>query len=229
MISWSSDGRWLLVTAGINSDEDRGLFLIDPQTGDAKRLTDPEPGLVDTYPPVSPDGRFVAFVRDMGRGVSTLYLVPFEPLGTTPLRLRPLRFPGFERVYVGAPAWMPDSRQLVFESNRGGLYQLWITPIDQSKRPLLLNSLSDNAHTPAIWATGEFVYVRDTTVINIWRASLEKRGDGTWTVGAVERVVGSTRQENTPSVSPAGRRLAFCSNPTERSGSAILTARISSS
>lgn len=212
VISWASDGRWLLVTAGINSDEDRVLFLVNPQTGDANRLTNPEPGLVDTYPSVSPDGRFAAFVRDMGRGISTIYIAPFEPLRTALPQLRPLRLPGFERVYVGAPAWMPDSRQLVFESNRGGLYQLWTTPIDGSKPPLLLNSLSDSAHTPAISTTGEFVYVRDTAVINIWKVSLEKRGNGTRTVGAIERVVGSTRQESTPSVSPDGKKLTFASN-----------------
>lgn len=212
VLSWSPDSQWLLVSTSVKSDEERGIALVSTETGRAIELTKPEPGLTDTYPALSPNGRVAAFVRDLGRGVSILHVMPFERAMMDRSRLRALHFNGFERVYVGAPSWTPDGKQIIFESNRGGSYRLWSTPIDQSTPPRVLEGLSDRAHTPAVSANGDLIYVRDMTMINLWRVTLSKKRNGTRAVGLIERIVGSTREATSPSISDDGKKLVFSSN-----------------
>ena len=104
----SPDGRTLAVAA-------RGwLWLLDLQTGEARRLT--RGGPMDSRPAWSPDGRTIAFVRDNTRDTSIVQV----DVATAA-----------EKVLVDTPAidldpaYSRDGRQLFYSSAASGDFDLW--------------------------------------------------------------------------------------------------------
>jgi Tol biopolymer transport system component len=98
-------------------------------------------------PQVSPDGRSVVYVvtrvdRDGNRFDSDLWLVPLG--GGEPRQLT--RGPKHDR----HPRWSPDGRWLVFESNRGGTFQLYTLAMDGGEAQPL-PTLATEATQP-IWS-----------------------------------------------------------------------------
>jgi dipeptidyl aminopeptidase/acylaminoacyl peptidase len=96
------------------------------------RVSDPQP---------SPDGQWVALVvtdADVAENKtnSDLWLVPAA--GGAPRRLT--HSPKQDR----HPRWSPDGRWLVFDSNRGGDFQVWLLPVDGGEAHQL-TSLSTGA------------------------------------------------------------------------------------
>jgi dipeptidyl aminopeptidase/acylaminoacyl peptidase len=80
-------------------------------------------------PQVSPDGRSVAYVQrstDMSanRGRTDIFVVSLTEAGAVPRRLT--THPAND----ASPRWLPDSRRLVFLSDRSGSSQLWQLAID---------------------------------------------------------------------------------------------------
>lgn len=63
---------------------------------------------------------------------------------------------------------------------------------------------------PAISRQGQLAYVHQVENINIWRIGLREAGVGV--EAPPSRVIGSTRINFNPSISPSGKRLAFASN-----------------
>lgn len=93
------------------------IFLKDLRTGDVNRIT--MEGRYNTEPSLSPDGRLLAFAREMADGEHRIF---FYDLAT-----------GVERqVTFGPgsdedPSWAPDGYFLVYASNRTGQYKLYLT------------------------------------------------------------------------------------------------------
>ncbi len=98
-------------------------------------------------PQVSPDGKWVACVitrvdKAENRSDSDIWLLPFE--GGSPRQLT--NSPKHDR----HPRWSPDGKWVVFESNRGGTFQLYtISTQGGEARPL--TSLSTEAAQP-VWS-----------------------------------------------------------------------------
>ena len=104
----------------------------------AKRVSDPQ---------VSPDGKWVAYTvtvaeREDNRTDSDVWLVPFE--GGEPRRLT--SSPKQDR----HARWSPDSKCLVFESNRAGDFQIYRIRVDGGEA-VKLTSISTEAQQP-VWA-----------------------------------------------------------------------------
>lgn len=102
------DGKTIAVSS-------RGwLWLIDAQTGVAKRLTSGGP--MDSRPAWSPDQRHLAFVRDDGRET---WIVAVDVVAGTEQILA--QDPGIEL----DPAYSPDGRSLFYSSAVAGDLDLW--------------------------------------------------------------------------------------------------------
>jgi len=93
------------------------IWTVDARGGDARQLTSHK-GL-ELFPKISPDGRWIAFSAEYS-GSRQVYVMPAE--GGTPRQLTyyndvgpmPPRG-GFDNVVLG---WTPDSREVLFRSNR---------------------------------------------------------------------------------------------------------------
>ena len=85
-LAWTPDGKSLVVTDRNSDSEPLGLFLLSVESGERRRLTSPpEKVFIDSQPAFSPDGRTLAFVREVVLGDRDIYLVTlsedFQPIG----------------------------------------------------------------------------------------------------------------------------------------------------
>src|SRR4029450_46056 len=113
-LAWSPDGRWLAFGGAPTADSARGIWVIDGDHGDPRRLTTAsERDGGDWAPAFSPDGRYLAFTRELTLSGSAIYVLPLtadvKPSGA-PIRLTR------DTAMVRGLAWTPDSRGLVFSS-----------------------------------------------------------------------------------------------------------------
>jgi Tol biopolymer transport system component len=200
-VCWSKDGAWLIVSDRSEGEPGTPLYLVSAASRESRRLTDPSVGENDGYPAVSPDGSTLAFVRTFSHSASEVFIMP--PAGGPPRRLIT------ERQDIRGLSWLPDSRHLVFSSNRNGSYGLWILGIDDP-RLRLIPTAGESATDPVVAADGKWLVYTDSSFnSNIWRAELGKMEFGA-------SFIASSRQNHSVQYSPDGRKVAFVS---DRSGS----------
>jgi Tol biopolymer transport system component/DNA-binding winged helix-turn-helix (wHTH) protein len=123
------DDRTLVVADRTAGAEGTRLLSIDATSGAVRPLTTPPAdALGDNEPQASPDGRFVAFRRSLRYGADEIVL-----FDTRAGRERTLTQDGWKAAgYV----WSPDSRHLLYASNRGGAIGLWRIDVrDRRARP----------------------------------------------------------------------------------------------
>ena len=208
-VAWLPDGKWLAFSDKEAKGEPARIFLVSPFTYEKKILTTPIGGVDDVQPAFSPEGRRLAYTRDVGQGVSVLMLTDLRADGTPDGQPRELRIPGFETYLCTLPIWTAEGRSLLFSSNRMG-ETLWKVSADGGEAKLL-SSLGQAVSQAALNSHAHrLIYSRNILDTNIWRIDLSHKPPH------LSRSVASTRLEHAPEVSPDGARLAFETN--RRSG-----------
>jgi Tol biopolymer transport system component len=195
-LSWTSDGRWL-ATPAADSPGGNGIFLFPVEQGEPKRLT-ANPTSGDLCPPLSPDGRFLAYAACTYAACTSEYVCTIQVLELQP-HLRPKAPPRrVAELSVGAAfeglAWAADGRSLVYP--RGYLYRLPLRGAPEAKRIDLAASL---AVYPAISrARDRLAFTRGTTERDVWK--LEQGHPPT-------AFLASSRLDQSPQLSPDGKRI----------------------
>jgi Tol biopolymer transport system component len=204
-VDWSSDGKHLAVADGDSAGGLTDIYLVSPDTGEKKKLTQtPAQFNGDKGPKFSPDGQWVAFIRSSNYAVDDVYIAPAD--GGPSRRLTT------DGHVVFGISWTADGREIVFSSNRGGGYGLWRISVDGGA-PEPLAGVGGDAFQPAISRqAGYLAYVLHRSDTNIWRApGPNAPGKG----ASPTRLISSTRAESSPNYSPDGKKIAFSS---DRSG-----------
>jgi Tol biopolymer transport system component/DNA-binding winged helix-turn-helix (wHTH) protein len=200
-LDWSPDGKVLAIT---DIDADRihtWIALLSLTDSTTRRLTSPSDQEEDCNPAFSPDGDNVAFVRGITTGVvSDVYVV--RSSGGKPSRLT------HDNTWImGAPAWTPDGRDIVFSSTRAGLASLWrVSASGGAPRPVVGVGL--NAAGPSISRKdNQLVYEQTDFKNNVWRLDLsdEKTVQGPPSIVISDKGPSLAR----PHFSPDGKRIAF--------------------
>lgn len=204
--TWSPDGRTLAIVGGDAPQEPLSIFLLSLETGERRRLTNPQAGAFgDASPVFSPDGQSLAFIRSLNSLVSDVYRMHVS--GGEPVRLT-----NDNLQMEDGLAWTANGREIVFSSPRGGLPSLWRVSAFEGK-PKRLIGIGEYAYTPAISKQGgRLAYVYRRSNLNIWRAP---GPNSTAKGGAPIKLIASTREEVSPQYSPDGKRIVFVS---DRSG-----------
>jgi Tol biopolymer transport system component len=165
-------------------------------------LTSPPPGISfgDSGPCISPDGKWLAFLRTTAGGAQQLYLMPMTG--------GELKCLSEEQQGIAGCAWTPDSREIVFASDRAGSWSLWRIPLGGGQ-PRPLTGVGHNGSQPTISLRGSrLAYVEWSVDHDIWRVNLS---------GKVEervptRLISSTHPEFYPHYSPDSKKIAFASD-----------------
>jgi Tol biopolymer transport system component/DNA-binding winged helix-turn-helix (wHTH) protein len=208
-LSWSRDSKSLAVS---DLDPERGnyaIYTLSVPGAERSRLTfpDTEPGHGDRLPAFAPDGNSIAFVRRRTVDVSDIFLL-------SPIRGR-LRQITFDKRRVTGFAWTPDSKEIVFSSNRQGQTTMWRISISGG-HPEPISGVQPNALSPAIARSENgwrLVYQHVQEDYNISMMDLQTAGQS---IPHIARgFASSSHSELSPVVSPDGRTLAFVS---DRSG-----------
>jgi len=179
------------------------LFYVE--TGEKRKLTNPPAGAIgDTAPAFSPDGRILAFARQLEAFFrSDSYLLHlaggYRPQGE-PERVR------LDDPYLYGATWTPDGKEVVFATGKG----LWRMAASKPATPRRLPFGPDNAVAPALSRQGNrLAYSVERSDANIWRIDLREPGGKP---GAPVRFIASTLVDYCPAYSPDGKRIA-CVGP----------------
>jgi Tol biopolymer transport system component/DNA-binding winged helix-turn-helix (wHTH) protein len=203
-LSWSPNGEQLVFSETNPADATRSVIsLLSLSDSSTRPLTSPPAGWLDHEPAFSPDGAQVAFIRSTIAGVSNdVFVMPAEGG-----RAKRLTFDN--RPIMGPPAWTPDSREIVFSSNRGAETGLWrVSAKGCLPRPVA--GPVGEATWPSIPATGNsLVYEQGQSKFNIWRLDLK---DAIHSARAPSPLISEKGDKMRPELSPDGKKIAFESN-----------------
>ncbi len=209
-LAWTPDSRWLAFPCLQGEQRTYALSLIAVDTGERRPLTTVPAGSEatlggDTSPAFSPDGRTLAFIRDMVDR-QDLYLLRLAE------DYRPEGEP--ERVNTGNPAnlspcWTPDGRDIVLSSGTFWNSGLWRVRVLEPTNPVRLGFTPDNARSPSISGSGSrLACMIGRTDADIWHVGLQDPGRRPV---RPDRLISSTRFDANPACSPDGKRIAFIS------------------
>ena len=203
-LSWSPKGDVLVFPETDPADPTRSVIsLLSLSDSSTRALTSPPAGWLDHEAAISPDGTQVAFIRSTMAGVSNdVYVMPFA--GGPPKRLT------FDnRPIMGPPTWTPDSREIVFSSDRGVATGLWrVLATGCIPRPVA-GPVGD-AKWPSIPTKGNtLVYEQGESKFNVWRLDLK---DAKHHALPPLALVSEKGDKMRPELSPDGKKIAFESN-----------------
>ena len=204
-LSWSSDGRFLTFSDGTLGQPCQIMQLTIEDLSVRPLSSPPVPSTGDWDAQYSPDGASIAFIRNT-KDVEDIYVM--RASGGSPRRVT------FDNRLLSGIAWMPDSKELIFSSNRGGAsWGLWRVPADGGGAPERLSIGSERAYMPSVSLRGNrLAYASGSWNENIWRVPVADGHRG----GKPEKLISSSMSEEGPQYSPDGKRIAFQST---RSGS----------
>ena len=199
---WTTDGKGLILADYDPARAAGGIFLFD-LSGHRTAIVTTTGEDHDLYPRLSPDGKLLAYARYSSHGVAELYVQAMNT-SSSPHKLTS------DKKAIQGLTWAPDSRHLIFASNRSGSFQLWsITAKGDDLR--IEPTESSSAAEPAMAPSGGWLlYVESHVNWNIWREAI----DGSSHLPP-QRLLASSGRNYDPRYSPDGRRIAFVS---DRSG-----------
>lgn len=173
---------------------DLSLFRLWNSGGHRERLTAPV-GCSDFAPVYSPDGSSLAFLRGISSDYAEIQVL--SPGGA-------VRAITSGRQNITSFDWMPDGRSIVYALDGGGMWRVSVTrgvPREILRVEGPLNGLTIARHG------GRLAYVRTYEDLNIWRFPVHEAAHQ-----AKQKLIASSRVDDSPRYSPDGKRIAFSSN-----------------
>ena len=149
-------------------------------------------------PSLSPDGRYVGVEGVEESTGEDVWLHEVERPIKTRLTFDPAR--------ESRSIWSPDSREVVFWSNRNGRVDLFVKAIDGSSEAVEVLATPHGAYPDAWSPDGRHLLSQTLRVLH----SLERRQDGTWSEPV--RYTDGDSPEAASQFSPDGRFVAYWSN-----------------
>lgn len=197
-LSFSPDGK-LIAYAELNSStQEAGIFTINLQTGEKKRITIPPVPMVDHTPRFSPDGKYLAFIRYFNSFKREIFIVPAT--GGEPHQIT------FDDARIYGLAWNKHNGNLLFTSYRNSnQLNLWRISADGNEAQMISTG-SKNLNDLAISPDGKTVaFVEETADENIWEILPNQLPNS---------IIRSTRADHSQQFSPDGTQIVFASERT---------------
>lgn len=199
---WTPDGNGLVFSSPLSGNGEPGLRLLDLANGRWRAI---EYGAaaqdVDTAPRFSPDGKWIAFIRNTPLG--DLWRIPAGGGQAERLTHQRAEFRGWD--------WTTDGRAIVFGRRVDSHTRLY--RLDVSARTIADLGIED-AQAPAIAAqANQLAFVQRKPAFGLYRIGDAAAGDGK--APTLRRLFASTGRDSLPSVAPDGRQIVFTS---DRSG-----------
>lgn len=200
-LAWSPDNASILTTDAESPGQSPSLTLVSVASGKKQQLTHAPSRMVDDDGAFSPDGKMVAFRRELGDSSDEVYVVPAQGGKETRLAFKPGPIDGL--------AWSPDGRSVILSSGRAtSVGNIWRVPLNGGPAVAVTTPL---AHTssPAVSATAHrLAYIDSPNNVSIWRLPIDTKGEP-------EQFIASNFFDSSPRYSPDGTHIAFRS---DRSG-----------
>jgi TolB protein len=205
----SPDGKRVVFASQRASGDSAQLHLMDSDGSNVRRLTSSAEAaanrVLDDYAEWSPDGKSIAFQRtsipEEGKADADIWLLEVETGQERPLTVTP-------NVWDSTPTFTADGNAIIFESNRGGSFELYRLPLDGGEAVRLMEREGNESEAKASPDGKQIAFVSDQ--------------DGDFDVyvmdadgGNVRALTSAEGNDRCPQFSPDGKRIAFSS---ERDG-----------
>lgn len=208
-LDWHSGLGSFVVCDGSDGESSRQLWLINRSGRTRRQLTTSTSNqMVDSLPRFSPDGKMVAFVRRQNEWTGDLHVI--DTAGGTPRRVT------FDQQKIVDLEWTPDSREILFVSNRTGGQRLWQVSLNSKSSPRPVHSVTGEVQNFTLNPAGnEIAYIApaNDTVIEInplpssgIRALIKLNSP------SIPCRIDATGYDHSPVFSPNNRMIAFVSN-----------------
>ncbi len=198
--SWSPDGKNIAFVDRKSPKDPSSIWLLSVDTLATRQMTTPEVSYYgDDHPAFSPNGRYLAFIRQIDALTPILYVMHLP--GGEPKVVTDHNGPWW-------PCWTADSREIVFITDpMTGEASLWRIVMDGGE-PLRVPARGERVRQPTI--TGNrLAYVSDTSNWDMWR--LELTGQDAMKPPS-RPLLSWTSDESDQGISPDGSRIAFASD-----------------
>jgi len=207
-VTWSPDSKFLVYHDKENPQDAVGLFMLDRDTLQRRRLTTPPKGtsqfLGDVNPVFNGDGSRLAFWRMPIVGVNEILVLNVQTGELHTIVHESSSPPDF-----GTLAWDVTGKSILFVSDRSGIKRLWRVAENGGKPEALM--VGEDATSVAISERGHrLAFTRAIHDYNIWKISIDPSGIETRTP-----LIASSRQDHQAVLSPDETKIAFNS---DRSG-----------
>ncbi|MBY0507964.1 MAG: protein kinase [Bryobacteraceae bacterium] len=198
-VSWSPDGKSIVIVD--TSVKPPAIAMVSVESGERKMLTTADPKSIgDSWPLVSPDGQWLAFLRQENISTGDWFRLPWGAASSA----TPTRITNTHSDYRPGGSWTTDSKELVISANPGQLYRAAIT---DGATPTPITNLGSDTYSPSIARQGSrLAFQLSYSDNNLWRADLQRPEL------PPERNIASTRNEMQPDYSPDGTKVAFISS-----------------
>ena len=213
---FSPDGRWVAYTVSSFMRESR-IYLVAATGGEPRRLEINVP--FAAWPIWSPDSKYLLFTgntdsTDRAWPTRDWYVVPVK--GINAVKTGAHRVFGMRGLQVGWPqpySWL-DENQIVFTATLGDRTNLWRAQLSPSPwriggNPERLTTGIDEQQA-SISTAGLMVYSSGAVISNVW--SLPIDANQAKVTGELQRVTSGDVQDDYPTISADGTKLAFMSN-----------------
>ena len=195
-LSWSSDGKYLAFSDHPETSyQSIILYLLSMST---LKVTPVKTECKDAAAPsFAPRGELLAWVCMDKLGSDSLRLLNLSDGSTTEL------LKGNEM--IGGIAWSRGGDNIIYSSPaiRGALWEVALTHPERAQRLPIGHDVSD----VAVSSSGHrLVYLQDSTNTNIWHLDLQGSPP------QAHKLIASSAEQESASISPDGRRIAFESN-----------------
>ena len=208
-LTWSPDGRYLLLSHDNGPGLRSSIFAIDAQTGAEHVVTNPSnrPEVNDGQPSIRRVGNTLLFARDADTP-GQIWSVPvtrdLQPAGPE----KRIALSGLERVECSVPQQI-SGRELLFIAPLRAVRTLWRAGLTGGA-PSQIAELPGMPGAQTVPADGQkLMFAREQYDSNVWRLDLD--GAGGQEVRRV-KILNSTMWDQNAILSPDGQMLAFESN-----------------
>ena len=191
-LAWANSEALILGDDAPGTGDALRFYRVSLETGERRRIVDQPSGSEDLSPSLSPDGRYLAFVRAMDNR-RDVWVTGAD--GSAPRRLVE------SNVNIHSIDWAADSRSVYFvQADRSNLIQR--RGLDGSTGPDIRVEGAIRHFT--MTSGGRLAYFRRLSDGNIWRYSPQTSGR--------TKVLDSTVTEDDPRIGPRSGRITFASD-----------------
>jgi len=197
IFSWSPDSNFLAFVAKDPMSKVAAVWLYDRVQQTRTQLTFPHNnGYFDTNPKFSPDNKKVAFTRGNKSVRNIMWIKTNDPNEIFKLT--------DTTNFISSFSWLKDNKNLVFDSDKRGVRNLWLID-SRTKKETLLGA--KDAQYPSLSQDNSILTYLDVRyTANIWSVNLPDHKD------QLLPLTRSIKYNNMPSFSPDGSQVAFTSN-----------------